>query len=48
VLAFSGIMCIAPLQLGGLRGKKITPSVVWEVPMRSHWSKSKSWMERER
>jgi hypothetical protein len=35
-LAFSGIVCVAPLRLGGLRGKKSTPSVGWEVPVRSH------------
>jgi hypothetical protein len=48
VLAFSGIVCVAPLWLGGLRGKKSTPSVGWEVPVRSHRSTSRSWMERER
>jgi hypothetical protein len=46
-LAFSGIVCVAPLQLGGLRGKKSTPSIGWEVPVRSHRSTSRSWMERE-
>jgi hypothetical protein len=24
---------VVPLRLGGLRGKKITPSVGWEVPV---------------
>jgi hypothetical protein len=48
VLAFSGIVCVAPLWLGGLRGKKSTPSVGWEVPVRSHRSTSQNWMERER
>jgi hypothetical protein len=28
-------VCMAPLQLGGLRGKKSTPSIGWEVPMKS-------------
>jgi hypothetical protein len=28
-------VCMAPLRLGGLRGKKSTPSVGWEVPMKS-------------
>jgi hypothetical protein len=46
VLAFSGIVCVAPLRLGGLRGKKSTPSIGWEVPVRSHRSASGSWMER--
>jgi hypothetical protein len=30
-LEFSGIVFVAPLQLKGLRGKKSTPSVGWEV-----------------
>jgi hypothetical protein len=45
VLSFFGIVCVAPLQLGGLRGKKSTPSVGWEVPVRSHRLESRSWME---
>jgi hypothetical protein len=28
-------LCVAPLRLGGLRGKKSTPSVGWEVPVSS-------------
>jgi hypothetical protein len=28
------LLCVAPLRLGGLRGKKSTPSVGWEVPVR--------------
>ena len=32
---FSGFVCVAPLWLGGLRGKKSTPSVGWEVPVKS-------------
>jgi hypothetical protein len=39
VLAFSGIVCVAPLQFRGLRGKNSTPSVGWEVPVRSCRSK---------
>jgi hypothetical protein len=27
--------CLAPLWLGGLRGKKSTPSIGWEVPVKS-------------
>jgi hypothetical protein len=34
-------VCVAPLRLGGLRGKKSTPSVGWEVPVRSHRSTSR-------
>jgi hypothetical protein len=30
-----GCVCVAPLRLGGLRGKKSTPSVGWEVPVKS-------------
>jgi hypothetical protein len=29
------IVCVAPLRLGGLRGKKSTPSIGWEVLVRS-------------
>jgi hypothetical protein len=29
---------VAPLWLGGLRGKKSTPSIGWEVPVKSHRS----------
>ena len=39
-------MCVAPLQLGGLRGKQSTPSVGWEVPMKSHQSESRSCTKR--
>jgi hypothetical protein len=45
VLAFSGIVCMTPLWLGGLRGNKITHSIGWEVPVRSHRSASESWTE---
>jgi hypothetical protein len=37
---------VAPLWLGGLRGKKSTPSVGWEVPVKSQRSTSGSGMER--
>jgi hypothetical protein len=29
---FSLVECVAPLRLRGLRGKKSTPSIGWEVP----------------
>jgi hypothetical protein len=29
------VVCVAPLRLEGLRGKKSTPSVGWEVPRKS-------------
>ena len=43
-------LCVAPLQLGGLRGKKSTPSVGWEVPVSSvtSASKNRSSLEKER
>jgi hypothetical protein len=28
-------LCVAPLRLGGIRGKKSTPSIGWEVPVKS-------------
>jgi hypothetical protein len=34
-IEFFGIVCVAPLQLEGLRGKKSTHSIDWEVPVRS-------------
>jgi hypothetical protein len=37
---------VAPLRLGGLRGKKSTPSIGWEVLVKSRWSVSGSCMER--
>jgi hypothetical protein len=37
---------VAPLWLGGLRGKQSTPSVGWEVPVRSRRSASESGTER--
>jgi hypothetical protein len=37
---------VAPLRLGGLRGKQSTPSVGWEVPVRSRRSASGSGTER--
>jgi hypothetical protein len=39
------IVCVAPLRLGGLRGKKSTPSIGWEVPVRSRRSASGSGTE---
>ena len=35
---FVGFLCVAPLQLGGIRGKMSTPSIGWEVLVRSHQS----------
>jgi hypothetical protein len=46
VLAFSGIVCMVPLWLGGLRGKKSTPSVGWELPVSLHRLESGSYTER--
>jgi hypothetical protein len=41
------VQCVWPLYgSGGLRGKNITPSVGWEVPMKSHQSASWSCTER--
>ena len=39
-------MCVAPLRLEGIRGKKSTPSIGWEVPVKSHRSTRKSCMKR--
>jgi hypothetical protein len=36
---------MAPLQLGGIRGKNITHNVGWEVLVKSHWSASESFTE---
>jgi hypothetical protein len=36
---------VAPLWLGGLRGKQSTPSIGWEVPVRSRRSASGSGTE---
>jgi hypothetical protein len=30
-------VCVAPLQLERDKGKESTPSVGWEVPMKSQW-----------
>jgi hypothetical protein len=46
VLSFSGIVCVSPLRLRGLIGKKSTPSVGWEVPVRSHRLENGSYTER--
>jgi hypothetical protein len=40
------IVCVAPLWHGGLRGKKSTPNLGWEVPVKSQRSTSSSHMER--
>jgi hypothetical protein len=32
---FQLCVCVDPLRLGGIRGKKITPSVCWEVLRKS-------------
>jgi hypothetical protein len=37
---------VAPLWLGGIRGKQSTPSIGWEVPVRSRRSVIGSGMER--
>ena len=39
------LACVAPLWLGGLRGKKSTPSIGWEVPVNSRRSASGSCTE---
>jgi hypothetical protein len=39
-------MCMAPLQLRGIKGKKSTPSVHWEVSVKSHWLTSERCTER--
>jgi len=33
------------LRLGGIRGKKITPSIGWEVLVKSYWSTSERFTE---
>jgi hypothetical protein len=35
LVEISGQECVAPLRLGGLRGKKSTPSIGWEVLVKS-------------
>jgi hypothetical protein len=45
VLELSSIVCMDPLRLGGLGGKKSTPSVGSEVPVRPHQLASGSWLE---
>jgi hypothetical protein len=37
---------VAPLRLGGIRGKKSTPSIGWEVLVKSQRSASGSCTER--
>jgi hypothetical protein len=34
---FSLCVCMAPLRLGGVRGKKSTHSIGWKVPVKSRW-----------
>jgi hypothetical protein len=46
--SFLWFVCVAPLRLEGLREKKSTPSVGWEVSMRYHRLARKSWTERNR
>jgi hypothetical protein len=41
------LVCMAPLWLRGLRGKKSTPSIGWEVLVRSQWLASSSGMKNE-
>jgi hypothetical protein len=48
VLEFYGIVCVAPLQLEGLMGKKSTPSIGWEVPVRSHQLERGRWIDNAR
>jgi len=37
VLLVSSLLCVAHLWLEVISGKKSTPSVGWEVPMKSLW-----------
>ena len=39
------LVCVAPLRIKRLRGKKTTLRVGWDVPMKSHWWTSRSYME---
>jgi hypothetical protein len=43
---FSGLVCVGHFQLRGLKGKKSTPSVGWEAPVKSHRSISRRCTER--
>jgi hypothetical protein len=36
---------VAPLQIKGLREKKITPNVRWEIPVKSHQLESERGMD---
>jgi hypothetical protein len=36
-----GCVCMVPLRIEGISGKKSTPSVGWEVPMKSIWLASR-------
>jgi hypothetical protein len=40
-------VCVAPLQLGGLMGKKSTPNIGWEVPVRTQRLVRRSWTKHE-
>jgi hypothetical protein len=40
-------VCVARLQLEVLRGKKSTPNIGWEVPMKSQRLASRSRMEHQ-
>jgi hypothetical protein len=44
---FFGLLCVAHLRLRRLRGKKSTPSIGWEVPMRSWDWEVKNWVLRK-
>jgi hypothetical protein len=45
VIAFTSFVCMDPLWLGGIGGKKGTPIVGWQVLVRSHRLESGNWME---
>jgi hypothetical protein len=42
------LVCMAPLWLGGIRERKSTPSIGWEVPVKSRQLASESCMEHVR
>jgi hypothetical protein len=44
---FLWFVCMAPLWLRGIRGKKSTPSVGWDVPVRSQRLANRNWMEQK-
>jgi hypothetical protein len=45
VLSFYGVVCMSPLWLEEIWGKRSTPSVGWEAPVRSRQSLSESCTE---